>query len=201
MHRTLFATQDITFNSILVRNNSQLQYIAKEIRRKLPNELQEKMKYSEEALEKLYDEPSGQYYSRDFITHKLILEPTIGTFMPLYAGSITKQRATELVHLLMNHRKYWLHHPVPSVPLDSEFFDADRYWQGPSWVNTNWLIIDGLRRYGFNEEADELTRRTLSVVAQAGPYEYFDPVDGKGLGAADFSWTAALTIDLLKVSR
>lgn len=201
MHRTLFATQDISFNSILVRNNTQLQEIAKEIRRKIPEDLQENMDYSEKALEKLYDEPSGQYYSRDFITHKLILEPTIGTFMPLYAGSISKERAAELVKLLKNHRRYWLHYPVPSVPLDSEFFDADRYWQGPSWVNTNWLIIDGLKRYGFNYEAAELTKRTLEVVAQSGPYEYFNPIDGTGLGAADFSWTAALTVDLLKTQH
>ncbi len=198
MHRTLFATQDITFNSIMVRNNTRLQEIAKEIRRKLPQELADNMKYSEECLEKLYDEPSGQYFSRDFITHKLIIEPSIGTFMPLYAGTVTQERAKQLRDLLVNHRKYWLHHPVPSVPLDSEFFDSDRYWQGPTWVNTNWLIIDGLERYGFKEDAEELKKRTLDMVAKAGPYEYFDPIDGKGLGAAGFSWTAALIIDLLK---
>lgn len=196
MHRTLFATQDVTFNSILVRNNTQLQEIASVLRRKLPEELLAKMKYSEEALDKLYDESTGEYFSRDFITHKLILEPSIGTFMPLYAGSISKAKAEELVRLLKNHRRYWLHHPVPSVPLDSPFFDSDRYWQGPSWINTNWLIIDGLRRYGFNEEADELTKRSLEVVQKSGPYEYFDPIDGRGLGAANFAWTAALTIDL-----
>ncbi len=197
LHRSDFCTQDITFNSILVRNNTQLKKIALEIRRKLPEELLEKMKHSEEALEKLFDEPSGQYYSRDFITHKLILEPSIGTLMPLYAGTITKERAGELVKLLKDHRKFWLHHPVPSVPLDSHFFDSDRYWQGPSWVNTNWLIIDGLNRYGFKEEAADLRQKTLSMVEKQGPYEYFDPIDGKGLGAADFSWTAALTLDLL----
>lgn len=198
LHRSLFCTQDISFNSILVRNNTQLQYIAKITRRKLPEELLEKMNHSEEALEKLYDSASGEYFSRDFITHKLILEPSIGTFMPLYAGSITKERAGELVKILKDHRKYWLHHPVPSVPLDSQFFDDDRYWQGPSWVNTNWLIIDGLRRYGFDKEADELRQRTLDMVTSAGPYEYFSPIDGRGLGAANFSWTAALTIDLDK---
>jgi hypothetical protein len=90
LHRSLFCTQDITFNSILVRNNTQLQQIATAIRRKLPEELLEKMKHSEEALEKLHDPASGEYFSRDFITHKLILEPSIGTFMPLYAGSIKR---------------------------------------------------------------------------------------------------------------
>jgi hypothetical protein len=200
LHRSDFCTQDITFNSILVRNNKQLETIARTIRRKIPEELLEKFHYSKEALEKLYDEGTGQYYSRDFITHKLIIESTIGTFMPLYAGSVTKERASQLVKLLMDHRTYWLHHPVPSVPLTSPFFDSDRYWQGPSWVNTNWLIIDGLKRYGFHQEAEQLCDRTLTMVRNAGPFEYFDPVDGKGLGAADFSWTAALTIDLIKTN-
>jgi hypothetical protein len=200
LHRSDFCTQDITFNSILVRNNTQLINIAKLIRRKLPEELLEKFKHSEEALEKLYDEGTGQYYSRDFITHKLIVEPSIGTFMPLYAGKVSKERAKHLVKLLMDHRTYWLHHPIPSVPLNSSFFDSDRYWQGPSWVNTNWLIIDGLKRYGFDAEADELTKRTLEMVSLSGPYEYFDPIDGRGLGAEDFSWTAALAIDLLETA-
>lgn len=201
LHRSDFLTQDVTFNSIMVRNNAQLQVIANTIRRKLPEDLIAKMKYSEEALEKLYDEPSGQYYSRDFITHKLILEPTIGTFMPIYAGTISKERVADLVKLMKNHRKYWLHHPVPSVPLDSEFFDSDRYWQGPSWINTNWLIIDGLERYGFMEEAAELRRRSIEIVEKSGPYEYFDPIDGRGLGAANFAWTAALTIDLIQQEK
>lgn len=197
LHRSDFCTQDITFNSIMIRNNTQLETIARALRRKLPAELLEKFKHSQQALEKLYDQPTGHYFSRDFITHKLIVEPSIGTFMPLYAGTITKQRASELVAILKDHRKFWLHHPVPSVPLDSKFFDSNRYWQGPSWVNTNWLIIDGLKRYGFHDEANELRTKTIEMVANAGPFEYFNPIDGQGLGAADFAWTAALTIDLL----
>ena len=37
------------------------------------------------------------------------------------------------------------------------------------------------------------------MVTKAGSYEYFDPRDGSGAGAANFSWTAALAIDLFKV--
>ncbi len=200
LHRSLFCTQDISFNSILVRSNSQLHIIASTIRRKLPEDLVERFACTEQALEKLFDEPTKQYYSRDFITHKLIIEPTIGTFMPLFAGTISKTRAAELVSQLKDHTTYWLHHPIPSVPLNSLYFNEDRYWQGPTWINTNWLIIDGLQRYGFKEEAAELTARTLEVVEKAGPSEYFSPLNGHALGAHDFSWTAALTIDLLRSS-
>jgi glycogen debranching enzyme len=87
---------------------------------------------------------------------------------------------------------------VPSVPLDSAFFNPLRYWLGPTWVNTNWLIIDGLRQYGFTAEADILQDRTLQMVAKSGMSEYFNPLNGEPAGAANFSWTAALTIDLLK---
>ncbi len=200
LHRSLFCTEDITFNSIFVRANTQLRAIAAALHRKLPDELLANMKHTEEALESLYDEGTGQYYSRDFITHKLLQQPSIGTFMPLYAGTISKERAARLVELLKNHKSYWLHHPVPSVPLTSTYFSAERYWQGPSWVNTNWLIIEGLHRYNYDELADELQDRTVRMVTSAGPHEYFSPIDGKGLGANNFSWTAALTIDMLEKS-
>jgi hypothetical protein len=39
--------------------------------------------------------------------------------------------------------------------------------------------------------------RTLEVVDTHGFREYYDPISGDGLGAHDFSWTAALVLDLL----
>jgi hypothetical protein len=36
------------------------------------------------------------------------------------------------------------------------------------------------------------------MVAKSGFYEYFNPLNARPAGAADFSWTAALIIDLLK---
>jgi len=41
---------------------------------------------------------------------------------------------------------------------------------------------------------------TLSLIVLAdksGIYEYYDPNSGRGLGEKDFSWTAALIIDLV----
>jgi glycogen debranching enzyme len=61
----------------------------------------------------------------------------------------------------------------------------------------NWLIIDGLKRYGFSQEANILTEKTIALVNEHGPYEYFSALHGNPLGASEFSWTAALTVDLL----
>jgi glycogen debranching enzyme len=117
--------------------------------------------------------------------------------LPLYAGSVTKERAQELVKLIENEHIFGTPYPLPSVPPNSSFFDRQRYWQGPSWVNMNWFIIDGLKRYGFKDHAAALKESTIEMVEKSGMYEYFDPYNAAPLGAPNFSWTAALIIDLV----
>jgi len=197
LSRSLFAVEDLAFNCILIRANTLLKEIAAAIKKELPEELQTNMQQTQDALEQLWDDTAGQYYNRSFVSHKLIEESTIATLLPLYAGTIDDDRAKRLLELLKSSKWFGAPWPVPSVPLNSPYFDQFRYWQGPSWINTNWLIIDGLRRHGFDGEADELKDRTIELVAKNGMYEYFDPLHGQPAGAANFSWTAALTIDLL----
>lgn len=191
--------EDISFNSIFIRANTHLQTIAKAIDKPLSKEFQAKVNRSSKALEELWDEYTGQYYSRNFISHKLIKVSSIGALLPLYAGTITKDRAKKIVENLLNDKEqYASKYPLPTVPLNSPWFDEHKYWQGPTWINTNWLIIDGLRRYGFEEEAERIKTQSLKLVASNGSYEYFSPKNGSPAGAPDFSWTAALIIDLLK---
>ncbi len=194
----LFAIEDLSYNSIFIRANSRLQEIAKTVRVNLPEDLVNSMKKSETALEQLYDPYARNYWSREFITHQLMKQPSIATLMPLYAGVVSAEHAEHLVRLLENEHIFGPAFPVPSVPLDSPLFDPERYWQGPSWVNMNWLIIDGLRRYGYKDHADALAETTIDMVQRSGFAEYFDPITGEPLGAQNFSWTAALILDLLK---
>lgn len=198
LSRSLFAVEDLAFNCIMIRANKCLKEIAKTAGRKLPDSLLQNMAKSDAALEQLWDENTGQYYCRSFVSHKLVEEPTIATLLPLYSGAITKERAERLVDLLKRRRLFSTSWPVPSVPLNSAYFDPYKYWQGPSWVNTNWLIISGLRQYGYSDEAKVLKDRTIEMVSKSGFYEYFNPLNAKPAGAANFSWTAALIIDLLK---
>ncbi|GAC1498666.1 MAG: trehalase family glycosidase [Candidatus Saccharimonadales bacterium] len=198
LDHSLFTIEDLNFNSIFIRSNTLLREIAKSIREDLPTDLIKSMKKTERSLENLWDPYSAQYYSRDFITHRLIKIPSIATLLPLYAGSISQERAEQLVRLLESEQQFGPAYPVPSVPTNSFWFQSKLYWQGPSWVNTNWLIIDGLKRYGFKDHAEALRESTLEMVGKEGCYEYFDPLNGEHAGAPNFSWTAALTIDLLK---
>lgn len=196
LDHSLLTIEDLSFNCILIRANQHLEDIAKVAGKTIPPELSARIKKTEKALEQLWDVFSGQYYSRGFVTHKLLKIPTIATLMPLYAGSISKSRAEELVHHLEDVRTFGTAYPVPSVPAHSEWFHSKLYWQGPSWVNMNWMIIDGLERYGYKEQAEVIRAKTLEMVEKSGCSEYFDPLTGEPAGAPNFSWTAALAIDL-----
>jgi hypothetical protein len=198
LSRSLFAVEDLAFNTILIRANNLLAQIAKTIGEELPTDLTEAMERTEKALEQLWDEDTGQYYTRSFISHKLVQDSTVATLLPLYAGSVSQERAKLLVSLLNNPKKFATLWPVPSVPKDSPYFDELKYWQGPTWININWLIIDGLDRYGFSTEAQQLRERTLQLLRNDDMSEYFSPLSGQPAGAENFSWTAALAIDLLK---
>ena len=85
---------------------------------------------------------------------------------------------------------------LPSIPVADPAFDPNRYWRGPAWVSINWLVVQGLAVHGLTDEAAGLTDATIRMIDASGYYEYFNPLDGAGRGSPDFSWTAALRLDL-----
>lgn len=198
LSRSLFAVEDLAFNCILARANELLQEIAHATKEEIPDWLTERMQKTKEGVAHLWDESYGQYYSRSFVSHKLIEEASIATLLPFYAGDVPEDKAKRLLELLKRKEYFGADWPLPSVPLSSPVFDEFKYWQGPTWININWLVIDGLKRNGYFKESMELKKRTLDLVKRSGCFEYFSPIDGSPAGAPNFSWTAALAIDLIK---
>ena len=68
-------------------------------------------------------------------------------------------------------------------------------------MNTNWLLWHGLRQHGRDALADEIVASSVELVRGSGFREYFDPLDGSGHGSDSFSWSAALFIDMVRISR
>lgn len=187
--------QDVAFNAILVRANEHLVRLADEAGVGIPNWLSRSMRRTRAAMAELYSD--GTYYSRDFRTHRLLRHETIASFLPLYAGIVPDERVDGMVKTMTSPR-YWARYGISSVPSDDPGFLPRCYWQGPAWVNMNWLIADGLDRYGRAEAAEAIRRNTITMIAESGAmYEYYSPLDGSGAGSNSFSWTAALLIDML----
>jgi glycogen debranching enzyme len=99
---------------------------------------------------------------------------------------------------LLDPERFWLPVPPPSVSAGDPSFSLDdtgllgvkRYWRGPMWINSAWLVWLGLVRLGYSEQAAELVKRVGAAVSSEGLREYYDPFSGRGMGAVDFGWSA-----------
>jgi hypothetical protein len=106
---------------------------------------------------------------------------------------------------LLDSEQFWLPVPPPSVSAADPTFSRNdtgplgvkRYWRGPTWINSAWLVWLGLVRLGYDEQADELVRRIGLTVRAAGLREYYDPFTGEGMGQVDFGWSA-LAMELIE---
>lgn len=195
--------EDVLFNSILCRADADLAVIARLLGED-PTEPERWRHATSAAIEaKLWDEQDGTYYSYDRVAGRLLHDDTVAAFHTLYGGVASASRAARLIEEhLRNEPSYAPKdgHAVPTTALDSPWFNPENYWLGPVWVNTNWMVAHGLAAYGYGDLAARLREDTLSLVADQGYREYFNPLTGEGYGTANFSWTAALTIDLLSSS-
>jgi hypothetical protein len=86
-----------------------------------------------------------------------------------------------MVKVLLDEKRFWTRMPIPSIPKDSEFYDIDM-WRGCTWLNLNYFIMLGLRKYGFNEIAEEFRTKVLNAVnkwyEQTGNvFEFYDADD------------------------
>jgi glycogen debranching enzyme len=202
--RSPFLIQDTLFNAVLYRANADLRALADAISAPTGEIDGWLARQAAAFAAKLWADDVGLYRDYDLQAHESIPANTIATLAPLYAGIPDAAIAARLVdEHLMNPAEYApggdpaTVYSVPSASKNGATFDPRRYWRGPVWVNTNWLVIQGLRRYGYAGLAATLRRQTLDLVAQAGFREYFNPLTGDGSGSAGFSWSAALTLDLL----
>ena len=201
LSRSHFAIQDLTFNCILLRAHDHVHTIARSIGHEVPELLNERARLGRHAItEKLWDAFSGQFYSRNFVTHKLIKEPSIATLMPLYAGVSNEAQTASLLGLIKSHDNFATAFPLPTVPVSYSWYSELKYWQGPTWINTNWLIANGLERQGLSEHAAAIYDSSIKLVATSGCFEYFSAKTGEPAGAKNFSWSAALIIDMLNKS-
>lgn len=125
-----------------------------------------------------------------------IEEPGAAPFVALFGGCASAEQAEQLVGRLLSP-SFATPFPVPTTPTGAPSFSPGRYWRGNVWPSVNWLIWQGLRRYGYTDAARALAQRTVDLVRQHGFWEYFNPLTGQGLGAQPQSWTT-LAFDMLQ---
>ncbi|MCD0451086.1 hypothetical protein LO762_18050 [Actinocorallia sp. API 0066] len=152
----------------------------------------------EALLERLWDPEQRCFRALDVRTGKPVPAVTVASFAPLLDPGLPAYAVRGLAELLLSSRFAGAAgYPVPTCDIQASAFDRAGYWRGPSWINTNWIVWAGAAGHGLTAVADLIGGATLRLVRQSGFREYFDPFDGTGRGSHDFSWSAALVLDLL----
>ncbi|UUU21993.1 MGH1-like glycoside hydrolase domain-containing protein [Streptomyces sp. DSM 40750] len=194
-----FAVEDPAFNALLIASEHALARIAKELGAPGTARHARAERLTARLVERLWDPAEGMFFCRDATTDALIPERSVSGLMPLLLPDLPRDITAALVRTIHGPR-FGLGDTtrlVPSYDLTGEAFDPHRYWRGPAWFNTNWMLERGLRLHGEVGRADALRAALLETAEASGFAEYVDPYTGEACGALGFSWTAALTLDLL----
>jgi hypothetical protein len=156
-------------------------------------------------VERMYDERRGLFFPLAHPPSGKAPPVTWSALAPLALPDLPEEIGRRLVeeHLL-DERKFWLPVAPPSVSAaeptfsrrDASLLRIRRYWRGPTWINSAWLLWLGLVRLGYDRPAATLVERVAAAMGPAGLREYYDPYSGRGMGAADFAWSS-LVLDML----
>lgn len=194
------AVEDVLFNSVLCRANRDLARLSKWLGSS-PDQANDWFRQTSTAIQsKLWSAQDNTFYSYDRKADHLLKNDTIAGLHALYGSAATSEQAQAMIEgQLLSAKKFWPAQglPIPTTAFDSRWFNPENYWLGPVWVNTNWMVSEGLDAYGRNDLATAVRQATLTLVERSGFREYFHPVTGEGYGTDSFSWSAALTLDLL----
>lgn len=145
----------------------------------LPNEAENWMhhanKVSDLVNQRMWDEKSGFYYSINmkdhswfYLTRDLRREEIIG-FLALWAGVATPERAKRLIDKLTDPDKFWRKYGIPTLAADDEWYtpyvDYCCKWNGPVWLLWEYMVFDGLKNYGYNDLAIQLSEKMITSVS------------------------------------
>ncbi len=197
-----FLVQDVLFCSILYRADQDLLALARTLGEDT-NEIEQYLADARAGFDaRFWNDARGLYLDYDVRARESIPVNTLATFMPLYAGLAAPAQAQRLLSEHWNNPVEYApaadsRYILPSTAKNEPHYDPRRYWCGPVWVITNWFLADGMNQYGMHQVAAQLRADSLELVRAHGFREYYDPRDGTGAGAADFSWSAALTLEFL----
>jgi alpha,alpha-trehalase len=154
----------------------------------------------------LWDEKTGLYFDYSFTTKRLRRYEFATTFYPLWTGLASSAQAARV-------RANLTRFEAPGGLLTS-LHETGNQWDAPfGWAPLQMIAVDGLRRYGFDEDADRLAAKFITLVTKefdehGGILEKYDVRRresdvssgirfGYNSNEIGFGWTNAVVLELL----
>jgi alpha,alpha-trehalase len=196
----------VCLNSLLYKNEKDLEQISLWL-----GHAEDAKKWNKRAEERkrlitqyLWSEEQGLFFDFDFQTKHMSNYRYASTFYPLWAGLATPEQAEAVAGNLKVFEQ------PGGLPMSTE--ETGAQWDLPyGWGNIEMLAIEGLRRYGFNADADRISYEFLSTVAEnfrrdGTIKEKYNVVTrsseahvelGYEMNVVGFGWTNAAFLELL----
>jgi alpha,alpha-trehalase len=196
----------VCLNSLLYKNEKDLEQISLWLGRG-----EDAKKWSRRAEERkklitqyLWNNDQGLFFDYNFPAKQMSNYRYASTFYPLWAGLATAAQAKAVAGNLKSFER------PGGLPMSTE--ETGAQWDLPyGWGNIEMLAIEGLRRYGYNADADGISYEFLSTVAEnfrrdGNIREKYNVVTrsseahvelGYEMNVVGFGWTNAAFLELL----
>jgi alpha,alpha-trehalase len=197
----------VCLNSLLYKMEKDMEQISRWLGRNDEVNVWSKRADARKALITKYfwNGENGLFFDYDFVAKKMSEYNYASAFYPLWAGLATPEQAKAVAANLK-----LLDHPG-GVAMSTE--DTGAQWDLPyGWGNIEMIVVEALRRYGYNEDADRVSYEFLSTVAEnfrrdGEIREKYNVVTrsseahaelGYHMNVVGFGWTNAAFLELLQ---
>ena len=196
--------ENICLNSFLYAEKG---YLAKMAQMLGKNELADKLTQEAKALKehiqtKMFDPETGFFYDTRIGTGEFIKVMGAECWLPLWAGIATPEQARQVLDKMLDPTKFNSTVPLGTLEISHLRFRPTRgYWPGPVWIDQVYFGVMGLRKYGFDKEADMFVRKYIAnaqgLLTDGPIHENYNPLTGETLNCPNFGWSSAVTLRML----
>jgi alpha,alpha-trehalase len=196
----------VCLNSLLYKTEKDMEQISRWLGRSA-----DAQKWNKRAEERkkliaryLWNQEQGLFFDYNFEARQQSSYRYASMFYPLWAGLATTEQAKAVARNLKGFEQ------PGGLPMSTQ--ETGAQWDLPyGWGNIEMLAIEGLRRYGYNADADRISYEFLSMVAEnfrrdGNIREKYNVVTrsseshvemGYQMNVVGFGWTNAAFLELL----
>ena len=132
---------------------------------------------------------------------------TIGSYWTLLSDLVPKERLDAYVAHLDNEEEFKRPNRIPAIAANDPCYEeSGGYWCGGVWAPTNYMVLKGLEKHGYDKLAHEIASDYLRCVVDVfnredTVFENYAPegaVPGPGNARRDFvGWTGLAPISIM----
>lgn len=156
----------VDLNALLYKYESDFAYVAKEL-----GDDEEAKQWEAAAAQRkkvmdalMWDKTRGLYYDYNYVRGRRGAVSSLAAYFPMWAGMVTREQAAQLVKALRRFENKGGLATTDVLPVGQFVIGSmPTQWAYPNgWAPLQYIVIRGLERYGYFEDAERIARKWLA---------------------------------------